>query len=104
MARGIYIKRRCSAFFFLTTGRVRPRFRSLGLISPLIRKINRALRRIALLILRVFPSFPFYFFLFVWCGGGYNALYEEQQLDLLEIPEGPLIVALPVFPSVPRPG
>jgi hypothetical protein len=50
MAGGMYIKRRCSVFPFLSPGQIWPHFRSLGLISPLIRRINRALGREALLI------------------------------------------------------
>jgi hypothetical protein len=50
MARGMYIKRRCFVFPFQLPGQIWPYFRSLSFISPLIRKINRALGRDALLI------------------------------------------------------
>jgi hypothetical protein len=49
MAKNTYIKRRFRLFLSNSWPRW-PRFRSLGLISPLIRRIIRALERIALLI------------------------------------------------------
>jgi hypothetical protein len=51
LSQGVYTLKDGFAFSFLSSGQVWPRFRSLGLISPLIRRINKALGRVALLIL-----------------------------------------------------
>jgi hypothetical protein len=75
MARGMYIERQCSIFPFLPPGQIWTYFRSLSLISPLIRRINRVLGREALLIfesvsLLLSSLFPFFLKFLVGTPGG----------------------------------
>jgi hypothetical protein len=82
MIKSTYIKRRFRLFLSNSWPRW-PRFLSLGLISPLIRRIIRALGRIALLIFGdvTLPS-PKEGFFFD-CGGGFPALCKKTKTYIL---------------------